>query len=58
MDMDGKNDDMLHDKIWRKLDRVIASLKYGEQTHQRGPAGVLYHLPNTRPMTSREPSPE
>jgi hypothetical protein len=34
------------DKMWRKSDRIIASLKYGERTHRRNPADVLYHLPN------------
>jgi hypothetical protein len=38
---------MSHGKKWRKPDRVIASLKYGKQTHQRNPAVVFYHLPNT-----------
>jgi hypothetical protein len=35
------------DKTWRKPDRVIASLKYGKRTHQRNPADIFYHLPNT-----------
>jgi hypothetical protein len=47
---------MSRDKTWRKSDRVIGSLKYGKRTQQRNPAEVFYHLPNTRPMTCREPS--
>jgi hypothetical protein len=38
---------MLHDKTWRKPDRVIASLNYGKRRHQRNPAEVFHHLPNT-----------
>jgi hypothetical protein len=38
---------MLRDNTWRKPDRVIVSLKYGERTHQRNPANIFYHLPNT-----------
>jgi hypothetical protein len=41
---------MSHDKTWRKPDRVIASLKYGERTHQRNPADVLTGPPRP-PMT-------
>jgi hypothetical protein len=38
---------MLCDKTWGRPDRVIASLKYGKQTHQRNPPDVFHHLPNT-----------
>jgi hypothetical protein len=43
--------DMLHDKTWRKPERVIASLKYSKRTHQRNPADVFYLLSSAQYST-------